>query len=264
MTMAEPPEPAISPPATPGRLYLVPMPLGDQSPAHCLPVATLEVVGRLGRFIVENARTARRFLSQVPLAAPIQAVEMSELNEHSRPEALPPLLQPILAGEDVGLVSEAGCPVVADPGASLVALAHSAGIRVVPLVGPSAPLLALMASGFSGQSFRFSGYLPQQPAERRDAILRLESESRRGPCTQVFIETPYRNSRLLEALLDACDPATIVAVVLEVTLPGEEVIVRTVHEWRRQPRPPLDRRPAVFLLSSPPVSAAARPRRRPS
>jgi 16S rRNA (cytidine1402-2'-O)-methyltransferase len=153
---------------------------------------------------------------------------------------------------------------VADPGATLVALAHASGIRVVPLIGPSAPLLALMASGFSGQSFRFSGYLPQPPADCRDAILRLETESRRVSCTQIFIETPYRNGRLLDALLDACDPATVLAVVLEVTLPGEEVIVRSVQEWRRQPRPALDRRPAVFLLSSPPVSAAAPLRRRPS
>ena len=264
MTMHKIPAPPGAPTSSAGRLYLVPMPLGEQSPAHCLPAATLEVVGRLRRFIVENARTARRFLAQVPLATPLQALAMSELNEHSRPEALPPLLQPILGGEDVGLVSEAGCPVVADPGATLVALAHASGIRVVPLIGPSAPLLALMASGFSGQSFRFSGYLPQPPADCRDAILRLETESRRVSCTQIFIETPYRNGRLLDALLDACDPATVLAVVLEVTLPGEEVIVRSVQEWRRQPRPALDRRPAVFLLSSPPVSAAARLRRRPS
>ncbi|MCU0490620.1 MAG: SAM-dependent methyltransferase [Chloroflexaceae bacterium] len=180
-----------------GRLFLVPMPLGDVSPAGALPPATVSVIVGLGHFVAESARTARRFLTQLPLSAPVQSLVIEELNEHTPPAAVHALLAPLLAGHDVGLVSEAGCPVVADPGSNLVRAAHAAGIPVTPLVGPSAPLLALMASGLGGQAFRFAGYLPQDAPARRTAILERQKEARQG-VTQIFIETPYRNEALLK------------------------------------------------------------------
>jgi len=239
------------------------MPLGDVSPAGALPPATVAVIVGLGHFVAENARTARRFLTQLPLNAPVQSLAIEELNEHTPPGAVRALLAPILAGHDVGLVSEAGCPVVADPGSNLVRAAHAAGIPVVPLVGPSAPLLALMASGLGGQAFRFSGYLPQDPPGRRAAILDRQKEARQG-VTQVFIETPYRNEALLRTLLETCDPDVVLSVAADLTLPTETVVTRAVLDWRNTARPSFDKRPAVFVLgASREVSAAGRsPRRR--
>ncbi|MEI7969835.1 MAG: SAM-dependent methyltransferase [Betaproteobacteria bacterium] len=234
----------------PGRLYLVPMPLGDMSPEECLPVSTLRVVGSLRHFIAENARTARRFLTRVPLAAPIRELVIEELNEHTPTGAIPALLQAVLAGMDAGLVSEAGCPVVADPGAGLVALAHRRGVQVIPLIGPSAPLLALMASGLSGQSFRFAGYLPQEPTARDAALVQLDEDARRNRCAQIFIETPYRNATMLEAILLNCRRDTLLAVAIDLTLPTEEVITRPVRDWIASPRPSLHRRPAVFVIGA--------------
>lgn len=246
-----------------GRLFLVPMPLGDVSPAGALPPATVSVIVGLGHFVAESARTARRFLTQLPLSAPVQSLVIEELNEHTPPAAVHALLAPLLAGHDVGLVSEAGCPVVADPGSNLVRAAHAAGIPVTPLVGPSAPLLALMASGLGGQAFRFAGYLPQDAPARRTAILERQKEARQG-VTQIFIETPYRNEALLNALLDTCDPDMLVSVAADLTLPSETVLTRSVIDWRDASRPDLDRRPAVFVLGTArEVSAAGRsPRRR--
>lgn len=247
-----------------GRLFLVPMPLGDMSPGHCLPRATLDVIASLDRFIAENARTARRFLAQVRLSRPLQELKIDELNEHSGETDLPRLLEPLLAGQDVGLVSEAGCPVVADPGAGLVTLAHRQDVPVVALVGPSAPLLALIASGFNGQSFSFVGYLPQQAQARVDAIRRLDREVRSSGTTQILIETPYRNAAMLDALISTCEDRTLVAVTVDLTLPTELVLVKPASEWRATPRPLLDRRPAVFLLGRSPSapSAHAQVRRR--
>lgn len=243
-----------------GRLYLVPMPLGPGEPSACLPASALQVIARLHRFIAEDARTARRILSRMTLAAPIQSLTFSELNEHTPPSALSDLLEPLRTGEDVGLVSEAGCPVVADPGAALVALAHSRGIGVVPLVGPSAPLLALMASGLSGQSFRFHGYLPVDPAARKSAIQALERDSLSTGCTHLFIETPYRNLQMLAALLGTLAPETALAVCADLTCETEIVISRPVSAWKSFPSPDIDRRPAVFVVSA--ARSASAPARR--
>ena len=247
-----------------GRLYLVPMPLGPVEPASCLPAVALAVIARLGRFIAEDARTARRILGRLPLAAPIQAIAFDELNEHTPPSALRALLDPLHAGEDVGLVSEAGCPVVADPGAALVSLAHAVGIKVVPLVGPSSPLLALMASGLSGQSFHFHGYLPVDAAPRRQAILALERDSSATGCTHLFIETPYRNLQMLSALLETLGPETSLAVCADLTTETEIVLSQTVSRWKSGLLPAIDRRPAVFVVSAArPSAPARRPRRSP-
>jgi 16S rRNA (cytidine1402-2'-O)-methyltransferase len=245
---------------SPGRLYLVPMPLGPAEPDTCLPASALAVIGRLRRFIAEDARTARRILSRMALAVPIQTLTFSELNEHTPPAALSSLLEPLRAGEDVGLVSEAGCPVVADPGAALVALAHAERITVVPLIGPSAPLLALMASGLSGQSFRFHGYLPVDAGARKLAIQALERDSIGTGCTHLFIETPYRNLQMLASLLATLAPDTALAVCADLTSETEIVLSRTVQAWKSSPLPDIDRRPAVFVVSA--TRSAIAPARR--
>lgn len=254
----------MSQPPTLGRLFLVPMPLGSESdPKSVLPAATIEAVAALRHFVAENARTARRFLARLPLAVPIQQVQFEELNEHTRPEALSGLLAPLLAGADVGLVSEAGCPAIADPGAALVALAHERGLPVVPLVGPSSILLAMMASGLNGQAFTFHGYLPVASGARATKIRELEAASAAGGATQAFIETPYRAQALFAAILAAADPSTRLSVAIDLTLPSAEIATRTVDEWRRQPAPALASRPAVFaLLAAPQVSARAAKRSR--
>lgn len=248
----------------PGRLFLVPLPLGpDSDPKSVLPAATIEAAASLRHFVAENARTARRFLVRLPLAVPIQQLQFQELNEHTRPEALPALIAPLLAGSDVGLVSEAGCPAIADPGAQLVALAHERGISVVPLVGPSSILLALMASGLNGQAFAFHGYLPVEGTARATRIRELEAISAASGATQAFIETPYRAEAMFAAVLAASDPSTRLSVAADLTLPGASVATRTVDAWRRRPAPALASRPAVFaLLAAPQVSASAAKRSR--
>jgi 16S rRNA (cytidine1402-2'-O)-methyltransferase len=231
-----------------GTLYLIPVPLGPTEPAAVLPSPVLERVRSLGHFVAENAKSARAFLKACAIERPLQEIHIAELNEHTRPAEISALLAPLLAGMDVGLVSEAGCPAVADPGAALVALAQQHAIRVVPLVGPSSLLLALMASGLDGQRFAFHGYLPARDAERAQALRQLEGESRKLRQTQIFIETPYRNRALFEILLKTCQPATRLAVATELTLPGESVRTLTIAAWRKSRAPELERRPTVFLL----------------
>lgn len=230
-----------------GTLYLVPSDLGAAMPASIIPEATLSVVHRLRNFIVENPKTARAYLKAVAYPHPLQETAMEVLDEHTPSEAMATLLGRLQAGADVGLMSEAGCPGVADPGAQLVRLAHALGIQVRPLVGPSAILLAVMASGMNGQRFTFHGYLPADASARRKRIAELETLSAREDATQVFIETPYRNETLLAAVLEQCKPDTRLCIAVNLTGETESVHTKTVAEWRRA-APDIKRRPAVFLL----------------
>lgn len=231
-----------------GTLFLIPVPLGPVPPAEALPAPVLAQVKPLQHFIVEQAKTARAFLKAVGTDHPLQSLDLQELNEHTRRDELERLLAPLQAGRDVGLLSEAGCPAVADPGADLVALAQQAGIRVVPLVGPSSILLALMASGLNGQRFAFHGYLAAKEPDRQKELRDLETESRKRKQTQIFIETPYRNRQMLETILKTCQPQTRIAVATDLTLPGETILTRTVATWKKQTPPDLERRPTVFLM----------------
>ena len=231
-----------------GTLYLIPCTLGDTPATRVLPQHTIDIARKLKHFVVEHPKTARQFLSVLKHEQPIQSLHFAALNEHTAATELTGLLAPLLAGEDVGIISEAGCPGIADPGAQLVSLAHRHGIRVVPLVGPSSILLALMASGLNGQRFAFHGYLPVPEAERDRTIVALETESARHHQTQLFIETPYRNEKLFNALLAHCRPQTWLCVASDVTLPHEQIQTHPIAQWKSQPAPQLNKRPSLFLL----------------
>ncbi len=224
-----------------GTLYLIPVPLGPVSPDTCLPPDTLAVARRLEYFVVERAKTARAHLKAMDHPQPIQALQIEELNEHTPVAAIPPLLTPLKAGQDVGLLSEAGCPAVADPGAALVMAAHREGIAVVPLIGPSSILLALMASGLGGQRFAFHGYLPAKEPERSQKIRALEITARRDKATQLFIETPYRSVALMDALVTTLSPDTFISVGADLSLPGQLIQTRTAKNWRGQTEAVKDR-----------------------
>lgn len=234
-----------------GILYLIPTPLGESGNpdalSHVLPEETRRIAAGLTTFIVEQAKTARAFLKQLPSATPIQQLTLLELNEHTPASALDDLIAPLLAGIDVGLISEAGCPAVADPGANLVRLAHRHDIRVRPLTGPSSILLALMGSGLVGQRFAFHGYLPAKPDERANALRELERLARKDDAAQVFIETPYRNQAMLDTLLATCQADTLLTLACDLTLDSEYLITRAVSSWRKHP-PDIQKRPTVFLL----------------
>ena len=222
-------------------LYLIPVGLGGD-PRRVLPAPTLEAARAIRDFAVENAKSARAFLSALEMPCPLRELRITEIGTDAHA-----LLAPLRAGRPLGVISEAGCPGIADPGQALVAEAHRAGFRVVPLVGPSSLLLALMASGLEGQRFAFCGYLPREAAARTRRIRELERRSRTARETQIFIETPYRNDALLGALIEACAPDTRLCVAADLTLESELIVTRRVGEWRRV-RPALLRRPAVFLL----------------
>jgi 16S rRNA (cytidine1402-2'-O)-methyltransferase len=203
----------------------------------------------LDYFIVENTRTARRFLSKAGVARPIDELEFRELNEHTAAgREVEELIAPLLAGRSAGVISEAGVPGVADPGALAVEACHRHGIRVVPLTGPSSIVLAMMASGLNGQSFAFNGYLPVKPPERAQAIRRLERRARSEGQSQMFIEAPYRNAKLMEQLLQVLAPATRLTLAMDLTAPGEFIATRTVEEWRRSRLPEMQKRPAIFIV----------------
>lgn len=231
-----------------GRLLCVPTPIAEGRTANaCLPAPELERLARIDYVIAEQARTARAFLKQLPLVRPLQLIEVVELNEHTPTAAIEGLLAPLKAGRDAMLVSEAGAPGVADPGALLVRAAHAAGLEVEPIIGPSALLLALMGSGLEGQRFAFCGYLPVPHAERRARIQALEQRSRTEHETVLFIETPYRNAAMVASLLEALLPTTRLCIASDLT--GESPLLRTlsVSEWRRKPPDP-GRKPTVYLL----------------
>ena len=231
-----------------GTLYLIPASLGDSPPSVIWPAGVTRRAADLSCFIVENAKSARAELKRMGLARPIQEIDIRELPRAPNQADLDALLDPLLAGESAGLMSEAGAPAVADPGAALVRAAHARGIRVAPLVGPSSLLLALMASGLNGQCFAFHGYLPAREPERSRRIGELERESRRTGRTQLFIETPYRNAALFEALLAGCGADTLLCLASELTTESERVVTRSIAEWHAGAKPALDKRPTVFLL----------------
>ena len=231
-----------------GKLYLVPNLLGATKPEHVLPNGTLTIVKRLRHFVVENTRTSRRVLSRIGMDTAIDDINFIELDKHNAHNLdLMEHLGPCLQGEDMGLMSEAGTPCVADPGALVVDLAHSAGIQVVPLVGPNAMILALMASGFNGQAFAFHGYLPIKSPERQSAIKDLERRSMANNETELFIETPFRNNAMLQDLCKNLHPATQLCIASNLTCDDELIISQDIAAWRNY-KGDLNKRPAVFLV----------------
>lgn len=234
----------------PGTLYLIPVTLGDDNIAAALPPTAVSMAQSLDIFVVENEKTARRFLGAIKTSKPVRELTLLTLNEHTTEREIPALLAPLRAGQDVGLMSEAGCPGIADPGAQLVALAHQTGIRVVPLIGPSSILLALMASGFNGQRFTFLGYLPSEKTGRVQRLREIEKNSQKNHETQIFIETPYRNQHLLEDILTNCHASTKLCIACNISLTGECIISKTIAEWKKGELPDLRKQPAVFLLLS--------------
>ena len=234
----------------PGTLYLVPNLLGLVSPDSVLPARTIAVARQLTRWIVETPKAARAFLKALDMPRPIAEIDIAPLASEPDARRIEDTLAALRAGHDVGLLSDAGCPGVADPGAALVAAAHESGIRVVPLVGPSAILLALMASGMNGQRFCFHGYLPVKPEPRAAALRTLEQQSRADARTALCIETPYRNAALLRAMAQTLAPDTRVCVAADLTLASETVECRTARAWRAQDPERFNRRPAIFLLQA--------------
>lgn len=248
--------------ATSGCLLLLPTLLGECRPEAVLPAETLDLARSTTIFLAESAKSARAFLKAIGHAQAIASLTVVEIGHRPDPRRIDDWLAPAFAGQNVALLAEAGCPAVADPGAAIVARAHQRGLRVRPLTGPSSLLLALMASGMNGQRFRFVGYLPQERQALFAAIAEVEQASS-GEETQLFIETPYRNERLLQALLERCRADTQLAVAVDLTTSDERVLSLSIADWRALPthaRPPLTRRPAVFLLmaASAAQSAAAR------
>lgn len=234
----------------PGRLHLVPSLLGVTAPTDVLPQRTIEVARGLAFYVVESAKPARQFLKALAPALPLQSIRVVEIGTAPDPGRCAELLAPALAGHDLGLLSDAGCPGVADPGALLVAAAHRHGIAVVPLVGPSSLLLALMASGMNGQGFAFHGYLPVASAARATALRRLEADSGRTGNAQLFIETPYRNAAMLETIVGHCKATTRLCIAVDLTTAGQEIVVQTVGDWRTADPARYHRRPAVFILQA--------------
>jgi len=232
-----------------GILYLIPAPLGHGDISYVMPQGVKHIIATLDFFIVENAKTARQHLAMLGLSAKLQHIQLEVLDEHCRREDVTALLKPLLLGKNAGLMSEAGYPAVADPGADLIKLAHANRIRVVPLAGPSAILLALMASGLNGQRFAFHGYLPVDINERIKKILELEKTSKALDQTEIFIEAPYRNRKLLQSLLDTCRGTTLLCLATDITLESENISTKHVSEWKSG-LPDINRRPTVFLLYS--------------
>lgn len=233
-----------------GTIYMIPCPISDDGGVwSVLPQANLDVMNSLDYFIVENTRSARRFLSRAGIERRIESLEFVELNEHTtEARDIERMLRPVEEGRSAGVISEAGVPGVADPGADIVALAHRKGIRVVPLVGPSSIVMAMMASGQNGQSFAFVGYLPVKEPERSRHIKSLERRAQQEHQAQIFIEAPYRNVKLFEGLVASLSPKMRLTVAADITSPDELILTLTVEEWRKRGVPPIQKRPTIFVL----------------
>ncbi|AWA28592.1 SAM-dependent methyltransferase [Flavobacterium magnum] len=230
-----------------GKLYLIPTTLGESAPMDVLPHTVKRLVESLDIYIVENEKTARKFIKGVAPEKPQPQLQLSTLNKHTEASAHIDMIRPCLEGKDIGLMSEAGCPGVADPGAVIVKLAHEKGIQVVPMVGPSSILLAIMASGMNGQSFTFNGYLPIDKSEKKAAVKQLEKLSADKNQSQLFIETPYRNNKMLDDLLMALHPETHLCVAADITLPTEYIRTMKIKEWKKI-KIDLQNRPAIFII----------------
>ncbi|MCM1503273.1 MAG: SAM-dependent methyltransferase [Bacteroidales bacterium] len=232
---------------TNGKLYLIPSPLGDNEPAEVIPGPVLEMLKDIHVYVVEEARTVRRFLSRAGLKGQIGSLELHELNEHTGHEEIESYIRLFDNGTDVGLISEAGLPAVADPGAQLVALAHRKGIEVVPFAGPSSLMLALMSSGLNGQSFAFCGYLPAKTEERRARLKAIEKISAAHRQTQIFIETPYRNDQMFKDIISTCLPSTRLCIAANITMPDAYIKTLTIGEWKSSGLA-IGKRPCVFCM----------------
>lgn len=229
-----------------GTLYLIPVPLGDSPLSYTLPLAISNIVQSLKYFVVENEKTARRHLRYIYPQIDQPSLKIEILNQHTPETLINSFIKPCLNGNDMGLLSEAGCPAVADPGSQLVRLCHENDIRVQPLIGPSSILLTLMASGLGGQNFAFNGYLPHEKSSRKKILKTLERESLQKKQTQLFMETPYRNEKLFQELLDQLSLDTFLTLGIEVSLDTEEIKTKTVAEWLANPTPKLHKRPCIF------------------
>lgn len=230
-----------------GILHLIPSPLGEIEPAEVIPQPVMNLLGSINYFVVEELRTVRRYLSRAGLKGKIDALTFYELNEHTPASQVEEYVKILLQGNDVALISEAGLPAVADPGALLVQLAHANGIEVKPYVGPSSLMMALMSSGLNGQCFAFTGYLPVKQEERKAKIKTLEKVSAQLSQTQIIIETPYRNKSLFDDLLAVCGAGTRICIAADITLPTQLIKTKTVASWRKNPLE-IGKRPCVFLL----------------
>lgn len=231
-----------------GKLYLIPTTLGDTAEtADVIPVKVNELINKIDEYIVENEKSARHYLKKLGIKKPLQEIILHPLNQHTQAHEISTYLNSILQGKDIGVISEAGCPGVADPGADVVKLAHEKNIDVIPLVGPSSILMSLMASGFNGQNFAFNGYLPKERGERIKKIKDLEMLVYKRKQTQMFIETPYRNMHLLEDLLGACENKTKLCIACDITLPSEFIKTKSVFDWKKQ-LPDINKRPTIFLI----------------
>lgn len=231
-----------------GKLYLLPVPLGNEGdPKDVLPQSVERSIEFIDHYIVENEKTARRFIKAILPTKKQPDLKLSVLNKHTEPSEHYDFIQPCLEGLNVGLMSEAGCPGVADPGAAMVKIAHEKGIQVVPLVGPSSILLAIMASGMNGQSFAFNGYLPIDKGEKKNALKNFEKLSQDKNQSQLFIETPYRNNKLLEDILTTLQPSTHLCIAADITLPNEFIKTKTIAQWKKE-NTDLHNRPCIFIV----------------
>ena len=230
-----------------GTLYLIPTTLGDTEPLEVLPLLVKKVIESTNEYIVENEKTARRFIKRITPKKSQPGLALHTLNKYTDPGAIDSFLDSCLQGKDVGLLSEAGCPAIADPGADIVKIAHEKGIIVKPLIGPSSILLAMMGSGFNGQNFAFNGYLPIDKNEKKSALKRFEKLSGELDQSQIFIETPYRNNKLLEQLTSVLQPSTRVCIACDITLPTEYIVTKSIKDWKNT-NVDLHKRPTIFII----------------
>ena len=242
-------EEEIKPGLVVGRLFLIPTALGDNAPLEVMPISIKGNIERIDHYIVENEKTARHFIKRVSPGKAQPALQMQPLNKFTKPEEIPTFLDPIIHGFDIGLLSEAGCPGIADPGAEVIRIAHQKRIQVIPLVGPSSILMVMMSSGMNGQNFAFNGYLPMDKDQRRSKLKELERLSRETGQSQIFMETPYRNNKLLKDLIRILHKSTRLCIACDITLPTEFIQTKIIHEWG-EIVPDLDKRPTIFVIQA--------------